>query len=154
MDGCKQRQGSEDRQAGERGDIDVGGLRDPRKHTRLHQARLRSCKLENFVWSVRILPPKWTVTMIFDRNSSKFTYQWIYTNWHAQKSSLSECIAYYFLTTPSLIRSSGESLIETKWIGSDGEPDQEEKTNKKSKEGKKKIREAVHFSVISGTRTI
>ena len=36
----KQREGSENRKAGERGDIDVGGLRDPRKHTRLHQARL------------------------------------------------------------------------------------------------------------------
>jgi len=39
------------------------------------------------------------------------------------------------------IRSSGESLIETKWIGKDGHPDQEEeKSNKKSKRGKKKIR--------------
>ena len=46
-----------------------------------------------------------------------------------------------------LIRTSGESLIETKWIGRDGEPGQEEKTNKKSKRGRKKIREAVHFSV-------
>ena len=50
-----------------------------------------------------------------------------------------------------MIRSSGESLIETKWVGSDGETEEDEKTNKKSKKGKKKIREAVHFSVISGT---
>ena len=46
-----------------------------------------------------------------------------------------------------LDRSSGESLIETKWIGSDGE-EKGEKTNKKEEEaaskakrGRKKIRE-------------
>ena len=57
----------------------------------------------------------------------------------------------------ALDRSSGESLIETKWIGSGGEGEEGEKTTKKeeeapskAKKGRKKIRgESLHLSVPS-----